>query len=539
MMQQLSAQDAQFLYIQSPSTLTHVMAAYIFDPATAPGGKVRFKDIVRHVESRLHTSPVFKRKLFRLPFDFDHPYWVEDKAFELESHISHVRLPEPGDWRQFCIQVARHFSRPMDMSRPLWDMYVVEGLDRIEGVAPGSYAILTRIHHAAIDGASAAHFFVGLSDIDANGTPIIKIAEDGFELGEEPSNAEIMARAISANLTSPVKFLNTLMKMSPAILSEAQKSLSDGKLAEQGVPKTRFNATLSPHKMFDGTDFALADLSMIRKKVDGATINDVVLAVCSGALRRYLQHHKELPKKSLVAVAPVNLRTKSNEAEAPGNNISAMSVELATHIADPLKRLSTIRDYTRDAKEAKTGLSARVMTDLSKHIPGATMAGVARLLTSPRFAPTATNVFISNVPGPQFPLYMNGAKLTGQFGMAPLAHNMGLFIATPSYNGRMSFCVTSERSIMPDIAFFRECIEASVAELMAATPGKVEATKKVDKPKARVATSPNRMVKPRRDILPKAGKAGAEDEQKAPLKADKMKRGAPTKKGQTAKRGGD
>ena len=137
MMQQLSAQDAQFLYIQSPSTLTHVMAAYIFDPATAPGGHVRFKDIVRHVESRLHTSPVFKRKLFRLPFDFDHPYWVEDKAFELESHISHVRLPEPGDWRQFCIQVARHFSRPMDMSRPLWDMYVVEGLDhRGRGLAP-------------------------------------------------------------------------------------------------------------------------------------------------------------------------------------------------------------------------------------------------------------------------------------------------------------------------------------------------------------------------------------------------------------------
>lgn len=533
-MQQLNAQDAQFLYIQTPSTLTHVMAAYLFDPSTAPAGHVRFKDIVRHVENRLHTSPVFKRKLFRLPFDFDHPYWVEDKAFELEAHISHVRLPEPGDWRQFCIQVARHFSRPMDMNRPLWDMYVVEGLDRVEGVAPGSYAILTRIHHAAIDGASAAHFFVGLSDIDAHGTPAVHIAEGGFELGQEPSGAEIMARAISANLTSPVKFMNTLMKLSPAILSEAQKSLSDGKLSEQGVPKTRFNATLSPHKMFDGTDFALADLSMIRKKVEGATINDVVLAICSGALRRYLQHHKELPKKSLVAVAPVNLRSKSSDAEMPGNNISAMSVELATHIADPLKRLTAIRDYTRDAKEAKTGLSARVMTDLTKHIPGATMAGVARLLSSPRFAPTATNVFISNVPGPQFPLYMNGAKLTHQYGMAPLAHNMGLFIATPSYNGRMSFCITSERSIMPDIAFFRECIHAAVDELLAAGTAKADDKKPVDKAKARVASQPKAVLEPRTAASPKAKKAG-----KGLPKAGKAKGGAGTAKKPAAKRGKD
>jgi WS/DGAT/MGAT family acyltransferase len=520
MTQQLNAQDAQFLYIQTPSTLTHVMAAYIFDPSTAPGGKVRFKDIVRHVESRLHTSPVFKRKLYRLPFDFDHPYWVEDEAFELETHISHVRLPEPGDWRQFCIQVARHFSRPMDMNRPLWDMYVVEGLDRIPGVAPGSYAILTRIHHAAIDGASAAHFFVTLSDIDANGTPVIKVPEGSFELAKEPSTVEILSRAATANLTSPVKFMESLMKMSPAILSEAQKSLSQGKGNESGVPQTRFNAALSPHKMFDGTDFALTDLSAIRKKVEGATINDVVLAICSGALRRYLQHHKELPKKSLVAVAPVNLRSQSSDAEMPGNNISAMSVELATHITDPLARLQAIHAYTRDAKEAKTGLSARVMTDLSKHIPGATMSGVARLLSSPRFAPKATNVFISNVPGPQFPLYMNGAKLTHQYGMAPLAHNMGLFIATPSYNGRMSFCITSERSILPDIAFFRICIEEAFAELMAADPAK--APKSVDKARPRVASKAKAVVKPKKDVPPKAGKA---------------KKGAATKAKPAVKRG--
>jgi diacylglycerol O-acyltransferase / wax synthase len=271
-----------------------------------------------------------------------------------------------------------------------------------------------------------------------------------------------------------------------------------------GVPQTRFNAPISLHKVFDATGFAISDLSKIRGLVDGATINDVILAICSGALRKYLQHHKELPKDSLVAVAPINRRTSKSEAEAPGNNISAMNVELATHLADPVERLAAIRAYTSDAKEAKTGLSARVMTDLTKHIPGATMAGVARLLTSPRFAPKAANVFISNVPGPQFPLYMAGAKVTHQFAMAPLAHNMGLFIATPSYDGRITFNITSERKLLPDIAFFRECIDAAFRELSEAQPRPAQA-RPVGKKKSPIATGAKRMVRPRAIAAAKRG----------------------------------
>lgn len=505
MSQQLSAQDAQFLYVQTGSTLTHVMGINICDPSTAPGGKVRFKEIVNHIASRIDTSPVFKRKLYRLPLDFDHPYWVEDDKFELEAHITHARLPEPGDWRQFCIQVARHFSRPMDMNRPLWDLYVLEGLDRIPGIAPGSFATLMRVHHSAIDGASGSHMFVALSDSDANRTPAVVVKPGGFELGKVPNAAELMVRAVSANLTSPVKFMNTLMKMSPALMTAAQKSLSNAGKDQTGVPQTRFNAPITIHKMFDATEFAISDLSKIRELVDGATLNDVVLAVCSGALRKYLMHHKELPKKTLVAIAPVNLRTRKGQEETPGNNISAMSVELATHIADPAKRLHAIRDFTSRAKEAKAGISARVMTDLTKHIPGATMAGVARLLASPRFAPKAANVFISNVPGPQFPLFMAGAKITHQFAMAPLAHNMGLFIATPSYDGRISFNITSERSIMPDIAFFRECIEGSFQELLAAKPRPEPVQERSDA----TATAPRKKatIKPRKTIA-KSRKTG-------------------------------
>ncbi len=171
MLKQLSAQDAQFLYTQTANNLTHIMGIYIYDPATAPGGFVRFKDIIRHVEKRIDSSPLFKRRLHRLPFDLDHPYWVEDEHFDIEAHISHARLPDPGDWRQFCIATARYFSKPMDMNRPLWDWYVIEGLDRIPGIPKGSFAILQRVHHAAVDGASGAHSFIAMSDIDANGTP--------------------------------------------------------------------------------------------------------------------------------------------------------------------------------------------------------------------------------------------------------------------------------------------------------------------------------------------------------------------------------
>ena len=507
MIEQLGPQDAQFLFAQGGNTLTHVMSVNIYDPAEAPGGLVRFKDIIAHVGSRVACSPVFRRKLHRLPFDYDFPYWVEDKEFDLEAHISHARLPKPGDWRQFCIQVARHFSRPMDMTRPLWDLYVVEGLDNIPGIAPGSFATLTRIHHAAIDGASGTHFFVALSDRDAAGNPALDIAESPVPLGEEPAPLEMLTRAFNANMTSPVRLMQSLMKLSPGLLRAAQSGLADPRKIGPGVPETRFNAPLSPHKVFDATEFALADLSAIRPLVSGATINDVVLAICAGALRKYLVHHGELPAERLVATAPVNLRTTSAEATRPGNNISAMSIKLPTELADPAARLAAVRDFTLEAKEARAGLSARVMTDLTKHIPGATMALAARMLTSPRFAPRASNLFISNVPGPQFPLYMAGAKITHQYGLAPLANNMGLFIATPSYDGKISFCITADRATMPDIAFFRECIVAAQRELAVAAAEKPvpagdkpmpQRGKNIATAKKRVVRSSATVARPRR-----------------------------------------
>ncbi len=465
MMQQLSAQDAQFLYIQNESNRTHVMGVYIYDPSTAPGGKVRFKDILAHMQKRIHVSPVFRRKLYRLPLDIDHPYWVDDEDFDIETHIFHARLPEPGDWRQFCIMVARHFSRPMDMHRPLWDMFVVEGLDRLPGVPKGSYALLHRTHHCAIDGTSALQMFLSVSDADPFGTPVVPLPEDEGASNPAPSIAKVISRAIETNMNSPVKFMQALAKLTPTMVQAAQKNLTERQSgSDSAVPQTRFNVPVSPHKMFEGFSVPLEDFKGIRKLAEGSTINDVVLAIVGGGLRRYLEAHNELPDTSLVAVAPVNLRKSASEAKTPGNKISAMTVKLSSDIADPVERLNAVCHTTRETKQAKTGLSARVMTDLTQHIPGATMAAVARIVTSERFAPRQTNLFVSNVPGPQHDVYMNGARLVDQYGLGPLAHNMGLFVAALSYKGNITFSITSERKIMPDIEFFRQCLQAAFEE---------------------------------------------------------------------------
>ena len=517
---QLNAQDAQFLYLQTENNLTHVMSVSIYDPGTAAGGNVRFKDIIQHIEDRLDTSPVFKRRLLRLPMDLDLPYWVEDDFFDIEHHIFHGRLPEPGNWRQFCIHIARHFSRPMDMNRPLWDMYVIEGLDKIPGIPRGSYAIATRVHHAAIDGASAAHFFSGISDSDSTGTPALPLPSRSPELGYVPSGSDILRRALSSSIRSPARMASTLMRFTPALWGAMQQRASRERSNASGVPHTRFNQALSPHKMFDSVTFSVDDLKQIKNRVEGATINDVVLAVCAGGLRRYLMKHDELPEQPLVANAPVNARTSKKEAENPGNNISAMAVALPTNIADPLQRLQTVRDVTQQTKAAKAGISARLMTDLSKHIPGATLAAVSRLMVGGRMISNMCNLFVSNVPGPQEPLYMNGAKVLQQLAMAPLADGMGLFIATPSYNGQMSFNVISTREIMPDIDFFTACLQQAFEELLPPAAKSKPSRSARGKPSSKNSTKAKAGTKTGTRAKAKAGtKTGTRAKTKAGTKA--------------------
>ena len=479
-MQQLKAQDAAFLYMESQNNLTHVTGFGIYDPSTAPGGTVRFKDIIAHVESRIHTSPIFKRRLVRVPFELDYPYWADDEYFDVEYHMRHGRLPKPGDWRQLCIHLARYHSRPLDMQRPPWEMYVLEGLDNVEGLPAGCYAMITKIHHVAVDGTSAIRFFSALADSDVNGTPAIDISSIETPVCEEPDLSYMLRHAVVNNLTSPVRMANTVVRSAPVLVNAAKNMLASDHERKSGVPDTRFNRTVSPHKMFDGTRFRLADFKRIRQAVPGSTVNDIVLAICSGALRRYLDSHNELPDEPLVAWVPINARPKGTVSDDPGNNITAMTAEIHTNIEDPIERLNAIARTTKRTKEAKSGISARLMTDLSQHVPAATQVLAARLITRVGTGPRVCNLFISNVPGPQVPLYMHGALQISNYGMAPLNNGMGLFIATPSYNGEITFGVTSTREILPDISFFVTCLNGAFDGLMKAA--KVDSEPAVKKP---------------------------------------------------------
>jgi WS/DGAT/MGAT family acyltransferase len=222
---------------------------------------------------------------------------------------------------------------------------------------------------------------------------------------------------------------------------------------------------VSSLRAFEAVEFPLPDLRAIRTRVDGATLNDVILAIASGALRRYLERHGELPADTLVAIAPVNARKRSGGAEIAGNDVSAMTVPLATNVADPVARLQAIRACTRAAKEAKGGLGARLLADLSRHVPGLTLAGLSRLMTSERFARSQANLVITNVPSSPIPLYMKGARLTHQFGMGPVTHGMGLFISANSYDQAMSFCLTADRKLVPDIEVLGVCLRDAFDEL--------------------------------------------------------------------------
>lgn len=470
-MQQLSAQDAQFLYMETNKSSSHVTSVSIFDPSTAPSGTVRFKDIIDHVQSRLNTSPIYRRRIYHVPLELDYPYWIDDEHFDIEYHIRHGRLPHPADWRQLSIHLARFHSRPLDLQRAPWEMYVIEGLDHVEGIPKGCYALATKIHHAAADGMSIINFFGGLQDIDNKGTPIMpsnqKVTSARFE---KPSLFQMSTRGLINTARSPMKIADTLLRNAPAIVRSARDAFENRRTeAKHAVPNTRFNLETSPHRMFDATFLPLADLKLIRRLAEGSTINDVVLAICSGALRNYLIHHKELPLETLKAFVPVNVRPSKGsltEDDQPGNNISTMAPDLFTNIEEPVARLQAIHHETRQQKAAKKGISARLMTDVTRHVPASTQLLAARLLMTSELAGRMTNVCISNVPGPAVPVHMNGAVCVKALGLGPLGDRMGLFIAVTSYNGEMSFNVTSCRRTLPDIEFFVACMRESFSELV-------------------------------------------------------------------------
>jgi len=468
-MEQLSGLDATFINMETRNAPTHISSLMVYDQATAPGGAVTFKGILANIESRLHLARCFRQKVVRVPFGLDHPYWIEDPDFDLEFHIRHIALPKPGDWRQLCIQAARLHARPLDLGKPLWEMYVIEGLDHVEGLPPGCFAILTKIHHAAIDGVSGMEMTAATHDLEPTGKPAPP--ESPWIAESEPSILELAVRSTVNNIQQPIRFAQILGEAAPpairAYLENAASGPEDDEDVPAEVPRTRFNGKVSPHRVFEASSFQLSDVKQIRKCVEGATVNDVILAVVGGALRRYLEHHLELPIESLSAFAPISTRT-ADQKGAAGNQVSGMFVAMHSDEPDPVRRLEKVYRTTTSSKEMTEAMGARSMTDVTQTMPGA-LAGIAGRLVArtglmSRMKPIAHCV-VTNVPGPQVPLYFTGAKLVGSFALGLPMEGIGLFHGILSYNGAITISVTACRQQMPDPSFYAECIEASFKEL--------------------------------------------------------------------------
>lgn len=464
-MDQLQAQDAQFLYMHTPRNPSHVTLAIHLDGSEQ--GPLAYADIVEHFKSRFRLLPFYNKKIKRLPAELDFPYWVEDAEFLPEYHFDQATLPVPGDWQALRGAIAQLHSAPMDLSRPIWDVTVLTDV-HCNGPLGNGVSIICRVHHAAVDGAALMQLIALLTDLDPQGTPAVGELPPETPAAVRKGIWQVGRRAVINRWRAPLQLTKSLGRESKSILA-AIKRQWDGGSATPAVPLSRFNQRVSENKVFDAIDFDIAELSQIRAKVPGATLNDVVLAVCAGGLRRYLETHQDLPVLPLSAWIPINARAGGgSDSSSGGNNIAAMSVPIYTDTLDPLQRLAAIHEATQMAKRGELGLSSRLLTSVMKHLPATEQFLMSRLIVSSGVVAKSCNLFVSNVPGPAKPLYLCGHAIVNVNGMTPLADGMGLFIATPSYNGRLSFNIITTYEIMPDIEDFKECLAAAVAELRSA-----------------------------------------------------------------------
>lgn len=479
-MDQLTGLDASFLYLETPNAPMHIGGVSIVDPNT-PNGRLDLRMLRDLLASRIHTSRTFTQRLVGVPLKLGNPYWVEDEDFDLDNHLSRTQLPEPGGWKELSELMAWEFSRPMDRDKPLWEILFVEGLETVGGVPPGAVALISKIHHAAIDGVSGSEIMSAVYDPSPEPRRIAAAAP--APRPETPSKTGLSKAAFSKA---------TLLKGTGRHLLKVPKALS-GTLGEtvKGVvksgaiwglkrikpppipftaPRSRLNVPVSNQRAWSAAILSFDRIKALRPAVAGATVNDVVLAVCAGALRRYLLEKDDLPEKPLVAMVPISVRGEDQRG-AMGNQVSAMLVSLATDVDDPLERLRRVHDGAAAAKVHHQAIGARTLSDYSQFIPFG-LAGVgARLYTRMHLAERHRPIFnlvITNVPGPQVPLYVAGARLLAHAGAAPIFDGMGLILPIFSYAGRLAIGATTDREIMPDVDVFTDYLKDALDELEAA-----------------------------------------------------------------------
>ncbi|WP_116365425.1 wax ester/triacylglycerol synthase family O-acyltransferase [Parahaliea mediterranea] len=467
-MQQLSGQDAMFIHTEMKGLPQHIGGISIYTPATAPGGKVRFKDILAMLESRLHLSPIFRRKLVPVPLGLGQPYWAEDPNFDLEYHVRHIALPAPGDWRQLCIQAARIHAIPLDREKPLWEIYIIEGLDKVEGLPAGCFAMLLKVHHSAMDGVTGAHFMTLMHDLG----PEVTVPDPAPGPQAMPvSYPTMLARAYVDAWRMPFKALGMMKDALPTYL-RLRRGFAEHQFEHLGeIPRSRFQGRVSPHRVVDARVFDFATIRAMKQAVPNATINDAMLNIVAGALRRYLLEADELPTQSLVTGCPVDVRSGDGNA---GNMVGFMALALCTDIADPRERLAAIHRKSSEAKAYAQALGPKIAMEITDLIPGSVLSLAIRTaaVTGLTESSVIMNTVVTNVPGPSWDQYFCGAQMLSGFSLGPLLPNVGLFhvIYSTVHNkrGTITLSFTACRRMLPDPERYAHCLQASHDEIAAA-----------------------------------------------------------------------
>ena len=477
-MRQLSGLDAAFLYLETENAPMHIGGLSILDPSEK-SGQWGLDELRAYLAARLHLAPALRERLLEVPMQLGKPYWVDDDEIDMQVHVERTRLAEPGGLRELASLVSYEHSQRLERDRPLWRILLIEGIEDSR-FPPGSMALFARIHHAAIDGMSGNQILATLFEPTPVPRPIplpkdVPVTDEpGDEPGGQAFGSFALLRRAGGNLLDIRRTLPRTLgqTLQAALRGGAAWGLKRVELPPMpfSAPRTRWNAPVGRERAWSA---ALLDLERIRavKSRAEATVNDVVLATCAGALRRYLREKDELPEKPLVAMVPVSVRS-DEEKGSMGNQVSAMLVSLATDVDDAAGRLAAIHTSATGSKVYHQAVGARTLVDSSDLVPFAVAGLAARLYTRLHLADRHTPIFnlvITNVPGPQVPLYLDGVRLHAHLGTGPILDGMGLILPIFSYNGTLSIGVTSCRDMMDDVERFAEYLEASFEEIEDAT----------------------------------------------------------------------
>ncbi len=471
-MQRLSGLDAAFLAIETPTAHMHVMSTAILDPSTAPA---HFDiDRVRALLlERMHLLPPFRRRLVSVPFDLHNPLWVEDPDFDLDYHVRRVALPSPGGLRELATLTAEIAGRALDRSRPLWELWYVEGLEQ------DRVAIITKVHHSAIDGMSGVELIANLYDFEADPEPrAAVVAGSDWRPDHVPSDPELIAFAVASLARQPLLMARAMRRLvrSAGRVAQRAREQTSNMTVPLTAPRLAMNGTITPHRKIAFSSIPLADVKLV-KNAFGVKVNDVVLAVMTGALRTYLGGRGELPDRPLVATIPTSVRTEDQKREM-GNRVSAMFAGLPVEIGDPVERLLWVHRSTVGAKQMHEDIGGNTLQEWADLASPALFSRAMRVYSSLRMADRHRpihNLVISNVPGPPFPLYFAGARLVAMYPMGPIFDGAGVNATVISYLDHVDFGFLVCRELVPDVDDLAAAVPDALAEL-------VKAAEALDKP---------------------------------------------------------